>query len=345
MRLNLAGLGFGQIEIDYCANTTRKWAAEKEIDFCSGRRSPLKTDDFIRMAEAVNLAGGRTRDLPPAEHTALYAVIQSREGAGVLLPGGQELLPGGLLVIRLGPGFRLEGRAGWRGRVLAFDPRVFSGAYSYTLGWEAVLPFERLADKGAGLCPAGALGQELDRVLRELCGTGESRLLAVACLWRLAGLLYQALDEEDKTAGRMIAGGYGDRLAAALDYIHLHYSSRITLAELARHVNMSVSNFSSVFRRAMGQPPMDYLFRLRLRRSAYLLCHTDKKIIDIAEDCGFFSISNFIKSFHNSVGMTPSEYRRRAAEDPAWRQSEVPLFDRPGRTGAPEDGDGGEPPT
>lgn len=77
---------------------------------------------------------------------------------------------------------------------------------------------------------------------------------------------------------------------------------------------MSVPNFSSVFRETYGIPPMEYLARIRLQNAADLLQNTDKKIIDIAEECGFFSISNFIKAFNNGMGMSPSRYRKECGE-------------------------------
>jgi AraC family transcriptional regulator len=99
-------------------------------------------------------------------------------------------------------------------------------------------------------------------------------------------------------------------LAPVINYIFKHYDKKITLADLAKMINMSVPNFSSVFRETMGVSPMEYLTRIRLQNAADLLQNSDKKIIDIAEECGFFSISNFIKAFHNGMNMSPSQYRK-----------------------------------
>lgn len=94
---------------------------------------------------------------------------------------------------------------------------------------------------------------------------------------------------------------------------------------------MSVPNFSSVFRETYGIPPMEYLARIRLQNAADLLQNTDKKIIDIAEECGFFSISNFIKAFNNGMGMSPSRYRKECggpdkADKPRRRLSPMRRF-------------------
>ena len=42
-----------------------------------------------------------------------------------------------------------------------------------------------------------------------------------------------------------------------------------------------------------------------------LLADTDKTISDIAEECGFYDQSHFIKMFARLRRQTPSEYRRR----------------------------------
>lgn len=77
---------------------------------------------------------------------------------------------------------------------------------------------------------------------------------------------------------------------------------------------MSAAEFQFRLPRDLRNSAHEYLARIRLQNAADLLQNTDKKIIDIAEECGFFSISNFIKAFNNGMGMSPSRYRKECGE-------------------------------
>ena len=42
-----------------------------------------------------------------------------------------------------------------------------------------------------------------------------------------------------------------------------------------------------------------------------LLQGTSKNILDISLECGYSTLTHFIKTFKKTVGITPSEYRRQ----------------------------------
>lgn len=83
----------------------------------------------------------------------------------------------------------------------------------------------------------------------------------------------------------------------------------LTLQELAESVHLSPSRFSALFNQVVGTSPMDYLIQLRLSRAVELLEMTDKKIIEVAEECGFRNLSNFNRLFKLHIGKSPSELR------------------------------------
>ena len=53
----------------------------------------------------------------------------------------------------------------------------------------------------------------------------------------------------------------------------------------------------------------------RINESVYILKNTNKKIIDIALDCGFNSLRTFNRNFKEVYGMTPNEYRKKPQPD------------------------------
>ncbi|MNC73609.1 Urease operon transcriptional activator [compost metagenome] len=54
---------------------------------------------------------------------------------------------------------------------------------------------------------------------------------------------------------------------------------------------------------------MDYLLRHRIKIACEALTHTNLKISELAEACGFAYDTYFIKQFTNKMGMSPMEYR------------------------------------
>lgn len=63
------------------------------------------------------------------------------------------------------------------------------------------------------------------------------------------------------------------------------------------------------FRKYLGCSPTEYLNRKRLNYGANLLLHTDKKIIDVAYDSGFRSLSRFYHAFQKEFQCSPAKYR------------------------------------
>lgn len=101
-----------------------------------------------------------------------------------------------------------------------------------------------------------------------------------------------------------------EQINQAIQYIHTHYNEKFTLNELASSVYMSKDYFSHIFKEYTRSQPFTYLNSYRVRKSIELLDHTDYKIIEIANLCGFEHVSYFNRKFSELMKCTPSEYRR-----------------------------------
>ena len=66
-----------------------------------------------------------------------------------------------------------------------------------------------------------------------------------------------------------------------------------------------------IFKQYVHYRPMEYVQRRRIIVAAELIRTTDRSITDIALDCGFSSVSYFIKQFRGVVGCTPAGYRKK----------------------------------
>lgn len=110
------------------------------------------------------------------------------------------------------------------------------------------------------------------------------------------------------------APGEYHRLTAACDYVLTHFSESITVGDLAKRANLSVSQLQREFQRLFGMSPTDYLLRVRLMMARRQLEHTTALVGGIALDCGFYDQSHFTRAFRTATGLTPLEYRKRFAQ-------------------------------
>ena len=101
---------------------------------------------------------------------------------------------------------------------------------------------------------------------------------------------------------------YGDRM---LSFIHDNYDKDIALIDLAEYMNMSQVYVSKLFKKLNRCNFKDYLTQIRIGKATQLL--TDRpsmSISEISKSIGFNNEASFLKSFKNSLGITPSEYRK-----------------------------------
>ena len=70
------------------------------------------------------------------------------------------------------------------------------------------------------------------------------------------------------------------------------------------------SHLCKTFRKYYNETPTDFLNRLRVRKAARLLSEPDAKVVSVATELGFDSVSHFHHLFKRYFGLTPAEYRR-----------------------------------
>ena len=101
---------------------------------------------------------------------------------------------------------------------------------------------------------------------------------------------------------------YASLLTSVDEYIRDNYARNISLNDVASYCNLSVFYFSHVFKRATGTTFYDYLTAYRLDKAMWLLKNTNKKIINIAIECGFDTARTFNRSFKKFFDKSPTDY-------------------------------------
>jgi AraC-like DNA-binding protein len=92
-------------------------------------------------------------------------------------------------------------------------------------------------------------------------------------------------------------------------YIAGNYQKKLSVAEIAEKVKLHPNYAVTLFRSQCGIGIVDFISRLRISHAQRLLSTTDMKMLDIAFDSGFSSISSFYEVFNRVCRKTPSQYR------------------------------------
>ena len=92
-------------------------------------------------------------------------------------------------------------------------------------------------------------------------------------------------------------------------YISQNCAKPLTLTDISNYIGISTSHFSHLFKKYTNMTFIDYLTAERIKRTEFLMANPKVRIIDIAYDSGFSSLSSFNRSFKKIKGISPSEYR------------------------------------
>ena len=100
-----------------------------------------------------------------------------------------------------------------------------------------------------------------------------------------------------------------ESIQKVLDYVEDHLAQSHSPEELSRVAALSPFYFQRLFTRLVKRPVNEYIKMRRLARACETLEDKDKRILDVAIECGFNSHEHFTKTFKSAFGITPEEYR------------------------------------
>jgi AraC-like DNA-binding protein len=93
--------------------------------------------------------------------------------------------------------------------------------------------------------------------------------------------------------------------------MHENLGERITIDDMARTAMFSKFHFTRLFQQATGVSPGRFLSALRLQEAKRLLLSTSLSVTEISNRVGYSSVGTFSYRFKSSVGLPPTDYRRR----------------------------------
>lgn len=102
---------------------------------------------------------------------------------------------------------------------------------------------------------------------------------------------------------------YIENFIEICDYIAEHCSEDLNLDNIANMSGFSKFYFSRLFKQFTNISFYKYVNQKRIAKAADLLIEPHNSITDVALNCGFSSLSSFIRMFKIIKGCTPTEFR------------------------------------
>ncbi len=114
--------------------------------------------------------------------------------------------------------------------------------------------------------------------------------------------------------GKMAEEGITSLVVRMAQYIAEHFTDpELCISEIASAASIHPDSAIRLFRKTLAMTINDYLARHRIALAQHMLSHSNCKVIQVAMDCGFGSMSQFHRVFRKFCGMTPASYRMKSA--------------------------------
>lgn len=140
----------------------------------------------------------------------------------------------------------------------------------------------------------------------------------------LKGFLYSLAAEFDSGAEYVPQTNENLLAGRIFRFVEDNYSSDCSLNALAKNIGYDYSYLSAYFKKTVGVSYNDYVNQYRIGKVCYLLANCEKNVLDISAECGFNSLRSLNRNFRESIGRTPTEYRRASKEGITAKKESTP---------------------
>jgi AraC family transcriptional regulator, melibiose operon regulatory protein len=114
---------------------------------------------------------------------------------------------------------------------------------------------------------------------------------------------------DSKSRRRSLDEGPLNKVEQIACFIAQHYTEPLRVGDICASVGLDSDNAMTLSKKVFGMTLIKYLTHHRLAHAKRLLATTGEKIVDVAFESGFNSVSAFNEAFRRSSGCSPREYR------------------------------------
>ena len=96
----------------------------------------------------------------------------------------------------------------------------------------------------------------------------------------------------------------------AQQYVCAHVREKLTVPMVARHVDVSPSYLTALFRKNLQISPGEYVRRIKLQESKQMIREDNMNFTEIAAALQYSTVHHFSRQFKDKFGITPTEYAK-----------------------------------
>ena len=161
------------------------------------------------------------------------------------------------------------------------------------------------------------VGSLFQQVVQEypLLGRLADKPAAVYMSALLCAITEQDRLEESACFQYVDASAFGELARNVIRYLEAHYRQDLRLDDIAAAMDHNKSYLCVAFKKDTGFTILDCLNTIRVRRAAELIVYSDHGFPQVADMCGFASVTHFNRVFLKYVGITPGQCRRAYPAD------------------------------
>lgn len=190
---------------------------------------------------------------------------------------------------------------------LFFTPHSFGADFFDIPDLEQITPFFKVANKSFKVSP---IKPDITEIMLQI--PLKDKLNRFILFLKLLELISSSKVETltEFINPKALNSNEGKRLQDVFDYVTKNFQADIKLATAANLAFMTPNAFCRFFKQRTDKSFFQFLIELRIAHACQLLVtKKDMTIIEVAEESGFKSISNFNKKFKSLKNCTPSDYR------------------------------------
>ncbi len=105
--------------------------------------------------------------------------------------------------------------------------------------------------------------------------------------------------------------GHSSITELIIAYLEENVSEPLTLSDICAKFYMGKSHLCKLFEEHVGDSPIDYFAKLKIKKAKHLLRMEDSSISSVSDRLGYSSIHNFSRAFKRATGISPREYKKK----------------------------------